>query len=80
MRATDLAVMILFGAVVGAAGWIFTHTATDDSVGAARDVCDRACAPRRGVVVERACYCENEGEDLIPVEQLIPDTGCKVTP
>lgn len=75
MTAKDLASLLLFGAVVACSGWIFTHTDTDN--GAAQDVCDRACAPRRGVVVDRACYCESAGEDLIPVEQLIPDTGCR---
>lgn len=39
------------------------------------EMCTRACGVRRGVVVEGACYCENEGEALVPIEQLLFDTG-----
>lgn len=38
-------------------------------------VCDTDCWPRDGYVVEGRCYCENEGLSLVPIEEMIPDTG-----
>ncbi len=68
---TDLATLAFFISVAVTAGLVFLGFAEGNS----KDMCLRACGPRRGVVVDGACYCENEGEDLIPIEQLIPDTG-----
>lgn len=79
MRLGDIIAGALFVAVAVVFGVVFLRLTDDEDDGEAESMCLRACGPRRGVAVEGACYCENEGEDLIPIEQLIPDTGCRKT-
>lgn len=74
MSLGDFISAVLFISVAIIFGVVFLRLSDD---GEAENMCLRACGPRRGVVVEGACYCENEGDDLIPIEQLIPDTGCR---
>ena len=45
------------------------------SIGSAERLCVKSCGPMRGVYLEDTCYCENQGLALVPIEQLVLDTG-----